>query len=132
MTQTPDELRYVKDHHWIRVVGPGTIRLGVTDFAQESLGDVVAVGLPRLGSRVQAGYACGEIESTKSVNDLVSPINGTISAVNDSVADEPELTNTDPYGEGWLFEIESTDPTTLDEQLGGLIDAAAYRSFTGK
>jgi glycine cleavage system H protein len=132
MTQTPDDLRYVKEHHWIRVVGLGTIRLGVTDFAQESLGDVVAVGLPRLGSGVQAGYACGEIESTKSVNDLVSPINGTISAVNEAVADQPELTNTDPYGDGWLFEIESSDPTDLEQQLSGLIDAAAYRAFTGK
>jgi glycine cleavage system H protein len=132
MTETPDELRYLKDHHWIRVVAPGIIRLGITDFAQESLGDVVAVGLPRLGSSVQAGYACGEIESTKSVNDLVSPVNGTISAVNDFVEDQPELTNTDPYGEGWLFEIESSDPATLEQQLSGLIDAQSYRAFTGK
>jgi glycine cleavage system H protein len=131
MTQTPDELRYVKDHHWIRVVGPGTIRLGVTDFAQESLGDVVAIGLPRLGSRVQAGYACGEIESTKSVNDLVSPIDGTISAVNEEIEAAPELTNTDPYGAGWLFEIESA-PDTLEARLSSLIDATAYRAFTGK
>jgi glycine cleavage system H protein len=132
MTETPDELRYVKDHHWIRVVGPGIIRLGVTDFAQESLGDVVAVGLPRLGSSVQAGYACGEIESTKSVNDLVSPINGTISAVNDIVEDQPELTNTTPYGDGWLFEIHASDPATLEQQLSGPIGAEAYRAFTGK
>jgi glycine cleavage system H protein len=131
MTQTPEELRYVKDHHWIRTAGPATIRLGVTDFAQESLGDVVAVDLPRVGSRVRAGYTCGEIESTKSVNDLVAPIDGTITAINDAVVDEPELTNTDPYGEGWLFEIEA-DSTMFEHQLGNLIDAAAYRALTGK
>lgn len=131
MTNTPDDLLYVADHHWIRAVGPDTIRLGVTDFAQESLGDVVAVELPKLGWEARVGYAFGEIESTKSVNDLVAPITGTISAVNDAAVDEPELTNTDPYGDGWLVEIEAASGSLAD-QLTALLDAEAYRQITGK
>jgi glycine cleavage system H protein len=132
MTVTPAELQYVKDHHWIRPNDDGTvIRVGVTDFAQESLGDVVAIYLPRENQRVQAGEACGEIESTKSVNDLVAPLSGTITARNTRMEDEPEVVNEDPYGEGWLFEITLSEPPyTADAPR--LITADEYKTFTGK
>jgi glycine cleavage system H protein len=132
MTQTPAELRYIADHHWIRVTGEMTIRVGVTDFAQESLGDVVEVLLPRPDERVRAGQACGEIESVKSVNDLVAPITGTVTSRNEPVESAPELTNIDPYGEGWLFEVQGSDTALFAEELTALLDADTYRLLTGK
>jgi glycine cleavage system H protein len=102
----------------------------VTDFAQQSLGDVVDVTLPRPGDPVTAGEACGDIESVKSVSDLVAPVTGTVRTRNDDLAGAPELVNTEPYGQGWLFEVE-TDPASLGQQLAVLMDARAYRDLAG-
>ncbi|MGI5187551.1 glycine cleavage system protein GcvH [Promicromonospora sp. CA-289599] len=131
MTEVPPGLRYVEEHHWVETVGPSTVRMGVTDFAQESLGDVVAVELPTPGTATTAGEAIGEIESTKSVSDLVAPVTGTVSAVNESLPDQPELVNTDPYGSAWLAEI-TVDPVTLAAQLQALLTAADYERLTGR
>jgi glycine cleavage system H protein len=131
MTDIPSDLRYSQDHVWIRSVdGSGTVRAGVTDFAQQSLGDVVDVAPPGPGTAVEAGEPCGDIESTKSANDLVAPVTGTVGASNDRLSDAPDLVNSDPYGEGWMFEVE-VDQATLAEQLAGLMDAAAYRQLVG-
>jgi len=132
MTLTPAELRYIKAHHWVRANPDGTvITIGVTDFAQESLGDVVAIYLPRDQQRVREGEACGEIESTKSVNDLVAPLAGLVTARNTRLEDEPEIVNQDPYGDGWLFEITLADPP-YDPNSPDLIGADDYRAYTGK
>jgi glycine cleavage system H protein len=131
MSDIPADLRYSPDHLWVRFgTGAGLVRVGVTDFAQDSLGDVVAVTLPWPGETLMAGQACGDIESVKSVNDLIAPVAGTVRTRNDDLAATPELVNTDPYGQGWMFEAE-IDPSTLDRQLGGLLDADAYRSLAG-
>jgi glycine cleavage system H protein len=131
MTDIPSDLRYSGDHLWARVLDDGsTVRVGVTDFAQQSLGDVVDVTPPRLAETVKAGEPCGEIESTKSINDLVAPVSGTVRARHDELEDSPDLVNSDPYGEGWIFEVE-TDPTTLDRQLAVLIDPQAYSAMVG-
>ena len=131
MSDIPADLRYSPDHVWVRP-GPsgGLVRVGVTDFAQRSLGDVVEVTLPGRGETLKAGQACGDIESVKSVNDLVAPVAGTVRARNDDLASTPELVNTDPYGQGWMFEAE-IDPSTLDQQFAGLMDAGAYRRLAG-
>jgi glycine cleavage system H protein len=132
MTDIPSDLRYSKDHLWARV-DPHTslVRVGVTDFAQRSLGDVIDVTPPRLGETVKAGESCGDIESTKSVSDLISPVSGTVRACNDELAGTPELVNTDPYGRGWMFEVEA-DPATLTQQLAGLMDASVYVALAGE
>jgi glycine cleavage system H protein len=131
MSDIPADLRYSRDHLWIRAgAGTGLVRVGVTDFAQQSLGDVVEVTLPELGETIRAGQACGDIESVKSVNDLVAPVAGTVRTRNDDLAGTPELVNTDPYGQGWMFEAE-IDPSTRDRQLAGLMDAGAYRDLAG-
>ena len=132
MPEIPADLRYSKDHLWARP-GPdaGVVRVGVTDFAQQSLGDVVAVTLPDPGDTVKAGEACGDIESVKSLSDLVAPVTGTVRARNDDLAGAPELVNTDPYGRGWMFEVE-TGPATLSQQLAALMDADAYRALPGE
>src|SRR6266576_132821 len=127
MSDIPADLRYSADHLWVRPgVGGGLVRGGVTDFAQQSLGDVVQVTLPDLGETIKTGEACGDIESVKSVNDLVAPVAGTVRARNDDLAGTPGVVNTDPYGQGWMFEVE-IDPSTLDRQLASLMDAGAYR-----
>ena len=132
VTDFPADLRYSTDHLWARRSdNAGPVRVGVTDFAQVSLGDVVDVTLPRLGETVTEGEPCGVIESTKSVNDLVAPVTGTVASRNDELADSPDLVNTDPYGQGWMFEID-TDPATVDQQLTALMDAAAYRQQIGE
>jgi glycine cleavage system H protein len=123
----PQELRYSKEHEWIRVDG-GTARLGITDFAQASLGDVVFVQLPEVGVDVVAGASAAEIESTKSVSDVYVPVSGVVSAVNDALVAAPELVNQDPYGDGWIMEITLADPAQLDE----LMDAAAYAVVVGE
>ena len=131
MPETPVDLRYSKDHLWVRPSpGTGLVRVGVTDFAQQSLGDVVEVTLPRQGNTVNAGEACGDIESVKSVSDLIAPVTGTVRTRNDNLASAPELVNADPYGQGWMFEAE-IDPSALNEQLASLMDAGAYRSMAG-
>ena len=121
----PDELRYSTDHEWIRTNGT-TARLGITDYAQDALGDVVFVQLPEVGATVAAGASIGEVESTKSVSEVYSPVAGTVLAVNDALRDAPEHLNADPYGEGWICDIEVEDPAAVD----ALLDAAAYAQLT--
>jgi glycine cleavage system H protein len=131
MPDIPADLRYSADHLWARPSdGTGLVRVGVTDFAQQSLGDVVDVTLPSPGDTVTAGAACGEIESVKSLSDLVAPVTGTVRTRNDDLAGTPEVVNSDPYGQGWMFEVE-TDPASLSQQLAALLDAGAYRELTG-
>jgi glycine cleavage system H protein len=131
MPDIPADLRYSNDHLWARPdAGTSLVRVGVTDFAQQSLGDVVDATLPRPGNTVNAGEPCGEIESVKSVSDLIAPVTGTVRTRNDNLTRTPELVNTDPYGRGWMFEVE-IDPATLGQQLAALMDARAYRDLTG-
>ena len=122
----PEELRYTSEHEWVRA-GGASARVGITDFAQDQLGDIVFVQLPEPGTTVDAGQSLGEVESTKSVSEIYAPVSGTVSARNDKLGDEPELINSDPYGDGWLVEIELTDPDALDE----LMDAQSYAELTG-
>ncbi|MGL5929369.1 MAG: glycine cleavage system protein GcvH [Dermatophilaceae bacterium] len=117
----PDTLRYTAEHEWVRVDGD-TARIGITSFAQQALGDVVYVSLPTVGDPVVAGDTCGEVESTKSVSDLYAPVSGTVTAVNAALDTTPELVNSDPYGEGWMYELAPDDPTDVD----GLLDVGAY------
>jgi glycine cleavage system H protein len=117
----PEQLRYSTDHEWLSRDG-SRARVGITDYAQDALGDVVFVQLPNVGDSVSAGETFGEVESTKSVSDIYAPVSGTVVAVNDALNDAPQLVNEDPYGEGWICEIELTDET----QFGELLDAAAY------
>jgi glycine cleavage system H protein len=131
MPEIPADLKYSQDHLWVRPVdGTSLVRTGVTDFAQQSLGDVVEVTPPGPGDTITVGEACGDIESVKSVSDLIAPVTGTVRGRNDDLARTPELVNTDPYGQGWLFETE-IDPAVLNEQLAGLMDAGAYRALAG-
>ena len=131
MPDIPADLKYSQDHLWARSdAGTALVRIGVTDFAQQSLGDVVDVSLPRPGARVKAGEACGDIESVKSVSDLIAPVTGTVRTRNDDLAGAPELVNADPYGQGWMVEVE-TDPATLGQQFAALMDAHAYRDLAG-
>lgn len=125
----PDELKYTAEHEWVRDPGTsaGSVRVGITDFAQDALGDIVYVSLPEVGASLTGGEPCGELESTKSVSDVYAPLTGEVVARNDALDATPELVNSDPYGEGWLFEIRLTDPTAL----AGLLDAAAYEALQG-
>lgn len=121
----PDDLKYTAEHEWVKLSSdgaPGTVQVGITDFAQDSLGDIVYVQLPDVGATVTAGEPVGEIESTKSVSDLYAPVSGTVTARNDELEDRPELVNNDPYGEGWILQIEVSDQSVLES----LLDAAGY------
>jgi glycine cleavage system H protein len=123
MSDVPDELNYTAEHEWVRrTEGSKTVRVGITDYAQSALGDVVFVSLPEVGASVAKGAAVGEVESTKSVSDIYAPLTGTVTARNDKLDDSPDLINSDPYGEGWILELEVAD----DSELGDLLDAAAY------
>jgi glycine cleavage system H protein len=122
----PQDLRYTKDHEWARLED-GRIRVGITDFAQDALGDVVYVDLPDAGAAVEAETPLGELESTKSVSDVISPVSGTIVERNQAVSDRPELVNQQPYGDGWLVLIEPSDPGAFE----GLMTAADYEGFVG-
>jgi glycine cleavage system H protein len=119
----PEDLKYTAEHEWLKAGSDGPVRVGITDFAQDQLGDIVYVQLPDVGSTVRAGDACGELESTKSVSDLFAPVNGTVTAVNEALADQPDLVNSDPYGEGWLLDIEVEDAA----EVAALMDADAYQ-----
>jgi glycine cleavage system H protein len=121
----PDDLVYTREHEWVREEDGGRIRVGITDFAQDALGDVVYVDLPVVGADVRAGEAFGEVESTKSVSDVYSPVSGTVSERNAALEDAPEMVNEDPYGDGWMLLIEATDPSELE----GLLTAEQYREF---
>ena len=125
----PEELHYTAEHEWV-AARPGTtsVRVGITHFAQDALGDIVFVQLPEDGTKVAAGEAFGEVESTKSVSEIYAPVSGTVVTRNDNLTDEPELINSDPYGAGWLVEIEPDDQSALDD----LLDAAAYAELTEK
>ena len=118
----PEDLKYSSEHEWVAVDGTRA-RIGITDYAQDALGDVVFVNLPAVGSTVAAASTCAEVESTKSVSDIYAPVSGEIVEVNAALDDVPERVNTDPYGEGWIFVVEMSDPSELD----ALMDAAAYR-----
>jgi len=120
----PENLRYSSEHEWVAVDGDRA-RVGITDFAQDALGDVVYVDLPEVGASVAASGTCAEVESTKSVSDIYAPVSGTVAAVNEALRDAPEQVNADPYGAGWIFEVAMSDPGELD----GLMDAAAYRAL---
>lgn len=121
----PSHLKYTKDHEWISIEG-GVARMGITDYAQDALGDIVFIQLPDTGCKVEVNQSFSEIESTKSVNDVYSPVGGTVTRINDALRDTPELLNSDPYGDGWICEISDVDLTGAD-----LMDADAYRELTG-
>jgi len=122
----PDDLKYTSEHEWVRSPGQaeGSVRIGITDYAQDALGDIVYVSLPEVGADVEEGSAVGELESTKSVSDVYAPLAGSVVARNEALDGNPELVNTDPYGEGWLFEVVPADPAAVD----ALMDAAAYQA----
>lgn len=120
MSQIPDDLRYTTSHEWVRQNDDGTVTVGITDYAQAKLGDLVFVEPPESGRSVAAGEACAVVESVKAASDVYSPVSGTVVASNEALSDAPELVNQDPYEEGWLFRLET------DADLGGLLDAAAY------
>ena len=120
--QLPDDLRYSPDHEWVRLEN-GQLRLGITDYAQDALGDVVYVEIPEMGLTIDASGKVSEVESTKSVSDIYAPVAGTIVAVNDALSDSPERLNDDPYGEGWICVIQPTDPNSID----ALLDVDGYR-----
>ncbi len=122
--QIPEDLHYSKDHEWIRVED-GKVRIGITDYAQDALGDVVFVDLPEVGAAVEAAASISEVESTKSVSDIYAPVSGTIAEVNADLSEAPERLNEDPYGEGWICVIELTDPS----QVESLLSAADYRKL---
>jgi glycine cleavage system H protein len=124
----PEELRYTAEHEWVRASDSGTVVIGITEYAQDSLGDIVFISLPSGGETLASGAACGEVESTKSVSDIYAPIAGEVVSVNDRLDSAPELVNSDPYGDGWMFELRPTDPGALD----GLLTAADYRTLVEK
>jgi glycine cleavage system H protein len=121
--QYPDDLRYTSDHEWVKEQGEGVVRIGITSYAQDALGDVVYVSLPTVGDTVAVGDSVGEVESTKSVSDIYAPLAGEITAVNDSLDATPELINSDSYGEGWMYELRVEDSAALEQ----LLDASAYQ-----
>jgi glycine cleavage system H protein len=120
----PEHLKYSKEHEWVAVDG-SRARVGITDYAQDALGDIVYVQLPTVGGDVAEMATCAEVESTKSVSDIYAPVSGAVVQVNDALTDSPELINQEPYGSGWIFELELSDPSQVD----ALLDAAAYRAL---
>jgi glycine cleavage system H protein len=122
----PEDLKYTQEHEWVRSPGDaeGSVKVGITHFAQDALGDIVYVSLPAVGDTVTAGTPCGELESTKSVSDVYAPVDGEVVAVNESLDTTPELVNSDPYGGGWLYELVPTDRSAVD----GLMDSATYQA----
>ena len=122
MSDYPEDLKYSSEHEWVRSGNGSTVRIGITEYAAEQLGDIVYVSLPSVGDEVAAGDACGELESTKSVSDIFNPIAGTVTAVNSSLDETPETVNNDAYGDGWLYELDLAD----DADLESLMDADAY------
>lgn len=121
----PDELRYTNDHEWVRLEADGRVRVGVTDYAQDALGDVVFVQVPVVGAVLVGGERAAEVESTKSVSDVYAPLDGTVAEVNAALDDTPQRLNDDPYGEGWIYTLDPSDPAAIE----ALLDAAAYRAL---
>jgi glycine cleavage system H protein len=128
VSEIPPDLSYTAEHEWVQRVGDDTVRVGITDFAQSSLGDVVFVQLPDVGTDVTAGESFGEVESTKSVSDLYSPVTAKVVAVNGELEGSPQLVNSDPYGEGWLIELQAAGDALAGE-VDGLLDADAYQAL---
>jgi glycine cleavage system H protein len=124
----PEELRYTAEHEWVRSTDAGTVVFGITDFAQDALGDIVYVSLPAVGDVVTAGQACGEVESTKSVSDIYAPLAGEVVAQNAALDASPETINADPYGAGWMIELRPADPAALN----GLLTPADYQALVEK
>jgi glycine cleavage system H protein len=124
MSEIPAELRYTRTHEWVRQLGDGTVQVGITDHAQGQLGDMVFVELPEVGASLSGGDDCAVVESVKAASDVYAPVGGEVVAVNESVANSPEVVNRDPYGDGWLFRLRPEDGA----ELGDLLDAAAYQS----
>jgi glycine cleavage system H protein len=127
VSDIPADLHYTAEHEWLRRSGEDTVRIGITDFAQSALGDVVFVQLPDVGSEVAAGESFGEVESTKSVSDLYAPVSGKVLAVNSDLDGSPQLVNSDPYGAGWLLDVQACDVAALESAVSELLDAEAYR-----
>ena len=130
-TNIPAELRYTAEHEWVQRTGPTTVRVGITDFAQSQLGDVVFVQLPGAGEEVTAGESFGEVESTKSVSDIYAPLTAKVVAANENLEGSPELVNSAPYDGGWLVDLEGDDEGSLDAALDAMMDAAGYAELTG-
>jgi glycine cleavage system H protein len=122
MSETPAELLYTKSHEWVRNEGDGTVTVGITDHAQEMLGDLVFVDLPEVGETVEAGADCAVVESVKAASDVYSPVTGEVVAINDALEDAPETINEDAFGDGWIFQVKLSEP----EELDGLLDAESY------
>ena len=127
MSEIPADLSYTEEHEWVRRTGDDTVRVGITDYAQSALGDVVFVQLPDVDTEVTAGESFGEVESTKSVSDLYAPVSAKVVAVNGDLEGNPQLVNSDPYGEGWLVDLR-VDAASLEDGLAGLLDAEGYRA----
>ena len=127
MSDFPEDLKYTSEHEWVRSGNGSRVRVGITDYAAEQLGDIVYVSLPEIGDTVGAGDACGELESTKSVSDLFSPVAGVVTTINELLTATPEIINSDPYGDGWLFELDVDDTADLD----ALLDADTYAEEVG-
>lgn len=125
MSEFPADLHYTAEHEWVQERGDGVVRVGITAYAAEALGDVVYISLPAVGDAVAAGDSCGEIESTKSVSDLYAPADGEIVAINEALDATPELVNTDAYGEGWMYDLKLTDPSVT----GGMLNAEGYAAI---
>jgi glycine cleavage system H protein len=130
-SETPADLRYTEEHEWVKRTGPTTVRIGITDYAQSQLGDVVFVQLPAIDDEVVGGDSFGEIESTKSVSDIFAPMTAKVVAVNEDLESAPETVNSDPYGDGWLAELEVADEKTLDIALKDTLDAEGYLAVVG-
>ncbi len=126
MSRFPEDLSYSREHEWVRTGNGRTVRVGITDYAAEALGDIVYVSLPTVGQELAAGDSVGELESTKSVSDIFSPVGGVVTSVNESLSETPELVNGDPYGDGWLYEVELGDDEPED-----LLDSDAYAEHVG-
>ena len=124
MSNTPSDFLYTKDHEWIKENSDGTVRMGITDYAQAALGDIVYIQLPKIGSSLSANSVCGEVESTKSVSEIFAPVNGTVVRVNEKLESNPELINSDPYGDGWIAEISEV------QKPEPLLSASEYASLT--
>ena len=126
MSSVPAHLKYTKEHEWVEEISPGRYRVGITDYAQGALGDIVYLQMPKVGESIDAGKVCGEVESTKSVSEIYAPISGTITAVNSDLDSAPETVNSEPYGKGWLLEVEASSPNQLSE----LLSPEAYSALT--
>lgn len=128
MSKTPEDLKYTKDHEWVRDNGDGTVTIGITDHAQDSLGDLVFVELPEMGREVESAEACAVVESVKAASDIYSPLAGEVAQVNEALGDAPESINDDPYGEGWIFKLKVSDAVEIE----ALLDATDYESVVAE